>query len=175
MSKAVEFNKTGYALEKGIFSIGEIETLENEFDKIVTQLKHSDENINARWGSDLTRHIEESDSEVIHTHNIQSYSSIMLNMIQNKILLNLVELLIGPDIILHHTKLFCKPPKKGSAFPLHQDWSYFPTQKNSMIAAMVHLSESTVEMGCFRVVPESHKLGKIKNSDGHSHVPELHE
>ena len=73
MSKAVEFNKTGYALEKGIFSIGEIETLENEFDQIVTQLKQSDENINARWGSDLTRHIEESDSEVIHTHNIQSY------------------------------------------------------------------------------------------------------
>ena len=175
MSKAAQFNKKGYALEKGIFSIDEIKTLENEFDQIVTQLKESGENINARWGSDLTRHIEESDSEVIHTHNIQSYSSIMLNMIQNKILLNLVEFLIGPDIILHHTKLFCKPPKRGSAFPLHQDWSYFPTQKNSMIAAMVHLSESTEDMGCFRVVPESHKLGKIKNSDGHSYVTEIHD
>ncbi|MEE3188542.1 MAG: phytanoyl-CoA dioxygenase family protein, partial [Candidatus Neomarinimicrobiota bacterium] len=61
------------------------------------------------------------------------------------------------------------------AFPLHQDWSYFPTQKNSMIAAVVHLSDSTEDMGCFRVVPESHKLGKIKNSDGHSHVPEIHD
>ena len=175
MSKVTQFYKKGYALEKGIFSIGEVDDLENEFDQIVTQLKQSDENINARWGSDLTRHIEESDSEVIHTHNIQSYSSIMLNMVQNNTLLNLVECLIGPDIILHHTKLFCKPPKRGSAFPLHQDWSYFPTQKNSMIAAVVHLSESTEDMGSFRVVPESHKLGKIKNSDGHSYVTEIHD
>ena len=175
MSKVTQFYKKGYALEKDIFSIGEIDDLENEFDQIVTQLKESGENINAFWGSDLTRHIEESDSEVIHTHNIQSYSSIMLNMVQNNTLLNLVECLIGPDIILHHTKLFCKPPKRGSAFPLHQDWSYFPTQKNSMIAAVVHLSESTEDMGCFRVVPESHKLGKIKNSDGHSYVTEIHD
>jgi phytanoyl-CoA hydroxylase len=170
-----QFNKTGYALEKGVFSDGEIETLENEFDQIVTQLKKSGENINARWDSDLTRHIEDSDSEVIHTHNIQSYSSVMLNMVQNESLLDLAESLMGPDIILHHTKLFCKPPKKGSAFPLHQDWSYFPTQKNSMIAAVVHLSKSTEDMGCFRVVPESHKLGKIENSDGHSHVPGIHD
>ena len=177
MSRAIQsqFSKTGYAIEKGVFTDAEIETLENEFDQIVTQLKKSGENINARWGSNLTRHIEDSDSEVIHTHNIQSYSSIMLNMVQNETLLDLAESLVGPDIILHHTKLFCKPPKKGSAFPLHQDWSYFPTQKNSMIAAVVHLSESTEDMGCFRVVPESHKLGEIKNSDGHSHVPEIHD
>ena len=177
MSKDIQsqFNKTGYAIEKGVFTGAEIKTLENEFDQIVTQLKKSGENINARWGSDLTRHIEDSDSEVIHTHNIQSYSSIMLHMVQNETLLDLAESLIGPDIILHHTKLFCKPPKKGSAFPLHQDWSYFPTQKNSMIAAVVHLSESTENMGCFRVVPESHKLGKIENSNGHSHVPGIHD
>ena len=55
-------------------------------------------------------------------------------------LLDVVESLIGSDIILHHTKLFLKPPKVAS-FPLHQDWSYFPTQCNSMIAAVVHLSE----------------------------------
>ena len=91
MSRVIQsqFNKTGYALEKSIFSVSEIETLENEFDQIVTQLKKSGENINARWGSDLTRHIEDSDSEVIHTHNIQSYSSIMLNMVQNETLLDL--------------------------------------------------------------------------------------
>ena len=69
MSRAIQsqFNKTGYALEKGVFTDAEIEILENEFDQIVTQLKKSGENVNARWGSDLTRHIEDSDSEVIHT------------------------------------------------------------------------------------------------------------
>ena len=95
-------------------------------------------------------------------------------MIQNGDFLNMAELFIGPDIILHHTKLFLKPPKIGAAFPLHQDWSYFPTKKNSMIAAIVHLTESNEDMGCLRVVPESHKLGKIKNSHGHVSKGEIH-
>jgi len=99
----------------------------------------------------------------------------MLEMIQHEKLLNLSESLMGPDIILHHTKLFLKPQKKGSAFPLHQDWSYFPTENNSMIAAVIHLSDSTEKMGRFRVIPESHKMGKIENSDGHSRVPEIHD
>ena len=131
MSRAIQsqFNKTGYALKKGVFTDAEIKILENEFDQIVTQLKKSGENINACWGSDLTRHIEDSDSEVIHTHNIQSYSSIMLNMVQNEALLDSAEMLIGPDIILHHTKLFCKPPKKGSAFP-HEVLDFYLHWKN---------------------------------------------
>ena len=62
----------------------------------------------------------------------------------------------------------------GSTFPLHQDWSYFPTQNNTMIAAVVHISDSTEEMGCLRLVPGSNKLGKVKNSDGHSFLKEIH-
>ena len=162
-------------MKKSVFSKDEIATFETEFDRIVAQLQFSGEHINAHWGSELTQQIENSDSEVIHTHNVQSYSSIMLEMVQQKKLMNLSESLIGPDIILHHTKLFLKSKKRGSSFPLHQDWSYFPTKQNSMIAAVIHLSDSTEKMGCFRVIPESHKMGKIKNSDGHSHVPEIHD
>ena len=175
MSFSSQFNTKGFALQKSVFSKDEIATFETEFDRIVDQLKFSNEHINARWGSRLTQHIENFDSEVIHTHNVQSYSSIMMEMVQHEKLLNLSESLIGPDIILHHTKLFLKPKKKGSAFPLHQDWSYFPTKKNSMIAAVIHLSDSTEKMGRFRVIPKSHKMGKIENSDGHSRVPEIHD
>ena len=164
------FNNNGYFLAKNLFKESSISVLEKEFDKIISQLKRSGENINARWGGDVSRETDVKNSQVLHTHNVQSFSSIMLDMVQDKNLLNLVETFIGPDIVLHHTKLFLKPPKVGSTFPLHQDWSYFPTQNNTMIAAMIHISDSTEEMGCLRLVPGSNKLGKIKNSDGHSFV-----
>ena len=122
---------------KQVFKPVFISKLRTEFDRIVDQLKASDEIINARWGSKLTQSFEDDESVVIHTHNVQSYSYVMLKMVQNKRLLDMVEKLIGPDIILHHTKLFLKPAIKGSAFPLHQDWSYFPTEKNSMVAAVI--------------------------------------
>jgi len=168
------FLKNGFYLKKTIFSKSLINLYENEFDKIVTQLKKSDEDINARWGSELTSNIETDNSSVIHTHNVQNYSSVFLQMIQNNSFLDEVEKIIGPDIILHHTKLFEKPPKIGAAFPLHQDWSYFPTKNNSMIAAVIHLSKSDEDMGCMRIIPKSHKLGKIKNSDGHSYNSKIH-
>ena len=126
------FEEEGYYLSKNLFSKSKISTLEKEFDKIVSQLKQSGENINARWGGDLVENLDTKNSKVIHTHNVQSFSSVMLNMVQSKKLLEIAKSFIGPDIILHHTKLFLKPPKLGSAFPLHQDWSYFPTKKNTM-------------------------------------------
>tara|TARA_B100000886_G_scaffold72702_1_gene46608 strand:+ start:7 stop:780 length:774 start_codon:yes stop_codon:yes gene_type:complete len=168
------FNEQGYYLARGLFSQGAISYLEKEFDKIVKQMNASNENINARWGSDLTKTIEDPKSMVLHTHNVQSYSQKMLNMVQDKHLLDVVESLIGPDIVLHHTKLFLKPPKIGSAFPLHQDWSYFPTHRNSMIAAVVHISKSKEDMGRIRLVKGSHKVGRVKGSDGHSYIKDIH-
>ncbi len=169
------FKENGFYAQSSLFTKETLQKYSLEFDRIVAQLQESGEAINARWGSELTKDIEQSESQVIHTHNVQSYSAQMMAMIQNEQFLDAVEELIGPDIILHHTKLFLKPPGNGSAFPLHQDWSYFPTEKNSMIAAVIHLSESDEEMGCMRIVPGSHKLGKMKKTDGHSFVKGVHD
>ena len=170
-----DFIKNGFIIKKNLFKLKDLVVYVNEFDKIVDQLKKSNEDINARWGSGLTSDIEADDSLVIHTHNVQNYSSLMLEMIQNKEFLDVVEKIIGPDIVLHHTKLFEKAPKNGAAFPLHQDWSYFPTAHNSMIAAVIHLSEANEEMGCVRIVPGSHNLGKVVDSDGHKYNSEIHD
>ena len=170
-----DFKEKGFCLEKNVFTPDAVQILSSEFDRIVSQLQRSGEYINARWGSELTKEIEYSETEVIHTHNVQSYSAEMMRMIQDERLLDTAEKLIGQDIILHHSKLFLKPPDKGSAFPLHQDWSYFPTEKNSMIAAVVHLSESDEQIGCMRIVPGSHKLGKVEKTDGHSFVKGIHD
>ena len=86
-----DFEKNGFVIKKGLFSDEDIKIHTREFDKIVNQLKDSKENINARWGSTLTSNIEHKDSMVIHTHNVQNYSYVMLQMILNKMLLQFVK------------------------------------------------------------------------------------
>ena len=49
---------------------------------------------------------------------------------------------------------------------MHQDWPYFPTLNDSMIAGIIHVSEATDQMGCLRVYPGSHRLGRIDGADG---------
>lgn len=122
------FDKNGFYVARDLFDSQTCLTLEKEFDKIIDQIRKSGEDINARWDSELTNNIEKANSSVLHTHNVQSYSHKMLKMIQDKQLMDVTESLIGGDIILHHTKLFLKPPRKGASFPLHQDWPYFPTK-----------------------------------------------
>lgn len=51
---------------------------------------------------------------------------------------------------------------------MHQDWDYFPTVKDTMIAGIIHVSRATDEMGCLRVYPGSHKLGRLEQSNGNS-------
>ena len=53
--KKTAFKESGYLLEKGLFKKSETVVFEQEFDKIISQLRKSGENINARWGSGLTK------------------------------------------------------------------------------------------------------------------------
>ncbi len=159
------FWQQGYHLASGLFADGVIDELEVEFDRIVDQLLRSGEDVNARWES-AALHEARPASTVVHTHNVQNYSARWLEALQTPAFLDAVADLIGPDIVLHHTKLFQKPPGEGAPFPMHQDWRYFPTRDDSMIAAVVHLSDATVDMGCIRVHPASHAIGRQPSTSG---------
>ena len=159
---AEQFGREGFALAKAVFSGELLDAMTADFDRIVRQLEESGEEINARWdGTD-------EESVVIHTHNVQQYSAVWMRALLHEPFLDCARSILGPDVVLHHTKLFSKPPEKGAPFPMHQDWSYFPCEKDTMIAAVIHLSDATDEMGCLRVVPGSHKMGRVPNSGGQS-------
>ena len=160
------FEENGFYHAKGVFQPDEVAALEGDFDRIVRQLVASGEAVDATWDGGETDKIARAGDVILHTHNVQKYSRTWLNAFLNDRFLNVVEDLIGPDIILHHSKLFQKPAEAGSPFPMHQDWPYFPTVHDTMIAGIIHVSDATDEMGCLRVYPGSHKLGRIEGSDG---------
>ena len=163
-----QFEDQGYYFAKGVFSADEIAELTAAFDKVVHQLRSGSEDANGRWTSAALDAVEADapPTEIVHSHMIHRYSARWAQAMFHEGFLEVAREILGPDIVLHHNKLFLKPPQRGSAFPVHQDWSYFPTEKDSMIAAIVHLTDATEEMGCVRVFPRSNKLGKLADSDG---------
>jgi phytanoyl-CoA hydroxylase len=167
------FSDNGYYLAPAVFSGKLLDEMETEFDRIVEQLHRSGEDINARWqGTDMDK-LDGGSSEIIHTHNVQRYSAIWLRAFQQPNFLDIAEQILGPDIVLHHSKLFQKPPKHGSPFPIHQDFGYFPTEKDSMIAAIIFISDADDASGGLRIYPGSHKLGRMENSLGMEPSEEL--
>ena len=161
------YQENGYYHAKGVYSPAEVAELETDFDHIVRQLTASGEDINARWKGAATDKIAPKDAVVVHTHNVQIYSAAWLRaFLQPRFLEISQAILNSPDVILHHTKLFQKPAEKGAPFPMHQDWSYFPSIKDTMMAGIIHVSNATDEMGCLRVYPGSHRLGRKAESSG---------
>ena len=123
------FQENGYYFAKGVYSPQEIKTMESDFDRVVDQLLKSDENVNARWGGRLMDALDGGESVIIHTHNIQSFSAVWMQAFMHERFLDVTEAILGPDIMLHHSKLFCKPPEQGcplsdaprlAVFPLRQ-------------------------------------------------------
>jgi phytanoyl-CoA hydroxylase len=160
------FNENGYYLAKNVFSRSEIAELEQDFDRIVAQLLAAKEGANARWSGAAMDRLGAQNTTIFHTHNVQSYSARWLQAFQQARFLDVASEILGPDIVLHHSKLFQKPQGKGAPFPMHQDWEYFPTVGDTMIAGVIHVSEATDEMGCFRVYPGSHRLGRQGGMSG---------
>jgi len=160
------FEEDGFYLARNVYPEAALREMEAEYDRIVQQLKESGEQINARWESARTDELDGGASRIIHTHNVQRYSARWLQALQEDRLLDVVEQILGPDIVLHHSKLFQKPPREGAPFPMHQDWTYFPTEKDTMIAGIVFLSDADERSGGLRVYRGSHKLGRIENSSG---------
>ncbi len=161
-----DFRRDGYAVVRGLFAAGMLARMTTDFDRIVAQLEASGEDVNARWGGPRMERLAAGDSQVVHTHGVEQYSAVWSSALFHEPFLDACEALLGPDVVLHHTKLFRKPPRTGPPFPLHQDWSYFPTQRDSMIAAVIHISESCDAMGGLRVVPGSHVLGRAADTSG---------
>lgn len=160
------YEENGYYVARGVFTKEEVCVLDKDFDRIVAQLLDSNEDVNARWSGPEMERLGGAKTRIVHTHNVQQFSACWHRALLQEKFLAVAEALLGPDIILHHTKLFMKPPEVGSPFPMHQDWTYFPTVNDTMLAGIIHISEATDAMGCFRVYPGTHKLGRIRGTSG---------
>ena len=165
-----DFQRDGYYLAKGVFK-DQLPELESSFDRIVRQLEASNDNINAVWSGEALEELHKkyqtvNPPQIIHTHNVQRYDPLWMKAFYDQGFLEYATAFLGEDVILHHSKLFMKPAKVGGAFPVHQDYSYFSTEKDSMIAGVIHLTGGNNNMGGIRVFPGSHKLGRIEASSG---------
>lgn len=159
------YQDNGYLLAEQVFTPEDIEECVRETDAMFDRVQQGGRQLEATWGGKWREtqipKEELGQTSVLSIHNMQYHSAVFTRMLVNPKLAGIVADLIGPNVQLHHTKLHVKPPEKGSPFPMHQDYHYFPYEKDSMIAAVIYLEDATVESGCLCVMPGVHKQGPL--------------
>ena len=98
-----------------------------------------------------------------YVHSLIERDKKWLEFAKTPIVLDLVESIIGPDIIVWGSALFCKKGVGGKATPWHQDGQYWPIRPLETVTIWIAIDASTTENGCLRVIPGSHTERKLYN------------
>ena len=91
-----------------------------------------------------------------HLHHRWAY-----DLATSPAILDVVEGILGPDLILWATHCWYKEPRSGKSIPWHQDASYWPIEPKKTVTAWIALGPCTRRNGCLRLIPGSHRLGDI--------------
>lgn len=89
-------------------------------------------------------------------------------LVRHPRILDLVEDVIGPDILVFHTTVWLKEPHSEAFVPWHQDATYFGLAPFDHVTAWVALTPSVPENGCVQVLPGTNMSGQLAHTDDHA-------
>lgn len=81
------------------------------------------------------------------------------------LVLDAVEAVIGPDIMVWSAQVFPKTARDPGYISMHQDGTYWGLEGGDVTTAWIALTASTKENGCMRLLPASHRYAILPHSD----------
>lgn len=96
---------------------------------------------------------------------IQRYYDWAWELARHPAVLDAVECVLGPDIILWSASVFPKRAHDPSFVTMHQDGTYWGLEGGAVTTAWVALTDSKRENGCMRLVPGSHRSEILPHKD----------
>ena len=139
------YDKQGFVIPGPRLSDEKLKRLRVALDKVIGA------NPQTRPEQLVSVHVKDSGAEGV------AGDKAFLDVARDESILNLVEQVIGPDVILWGCQAFCKPPGDGMEVPWHQDGHYWPIRPLATCTVWIALDDSIIENGCLRVIPGSHR------------------
>jgi len=85
----------------------------------------------------------------------------LYDLVSRPALLDAVEDLIGPDILMYQNGAWFKEPDSDAYVSWHQDATYYGMDPLDLVTCWVALSPATEETGCLQVLAGSHRNGQL--------------
>lgn len=146
----ITFRRDGYLVVRALFSQHEVDEL----------IRHTEDLMYGRVDVEgvpppsPNATIHELETRLVRIHMLHQKLAIHERYLLHPRLLDVLEALIGPDVLAMQTMLFLKGPgAQGQGF--HQDSYYIPTFPDSLCGAWVALDRADEENGCLRMVAGS--------------------
>jgi non-heme Fe2+,alpha-ketoglutarate-dependent halogenase len=89
----------------------------------------------------------------------------LADMIRHPSIVDAVEDILGPDILVWGSGFFHKPARDPAFVSWHQDSTYWGLSSPDVVTAWVAFTPSTPESGCMQVLPGSHAIDQLPHRD----------
>lgn len=150
------YHENGYLFVKDFIDENSIDQIKNEIFGIhENMIENTQEDVHVLW-ENLP---EGEDKKIRQLMGSQNISKTIRKIAFSEKLMSAISQLLDDEVELFHSKLMLKAAKKGSFIPWHSDWGYWKNtfKKPSLMNCFLAIDPSTLENGCIRYVPESHK------------------
>lgn len=115
--------------------------------------------------------LEEYDADPIRFSNATDGSEpvehpFWVRVASDKRVLDIVESVLGPNIVHHHSTFFLKPPASGNPTKWHQDSGYWESlldPRDDVVTVWITPSRVDAENACLRVIPGTHEGGFVEH------------
>jgi phytanoyl-CoA hydroxylase len=161
------YRENGYLLVKGVFDSAEVEQMRIGVERIIERAAKAKKDANHAWQGDYLPPDQLKKLVLKGFHDVHYHDAAFTRAMIHPKMVSVLTKLIGDNVHIHHSKMLVKPPENGAAFPMHQDYPYFPHENHTMTAASVHLDDANTENGCLHVIPGSHKQGPLPHVGSH--------
>jgi len=125
--------------------------------------------INATEVADHRSQLERAEQKIGSIHYLSKVHTILSSaakLASHPRILNIVEQLIGPDILIYNVTYIVKEPDTRSHVSWHQDLTYWGLDSDDQVSVWLALSDASEKNGCMRMLPGSHKLGSQPHIKG---------
>ena len=147
-----DFSRDGFAIAPNLFTRSEVQRLKLECIDILEAVK--------------------AETGTVAGHGVYvglaARSPVFQTAVGDERILDILESVYAPDIEFLSDKVVFKSETTTFASPWHQDWSYWYGAHK--LSIWVALDDATVENGCLKLFPGSHKSALVHDgdaSDGH--------
>jgi phytanoyl-CoA hydroxylase len=147
----VRFRAEGFLIVRGLVAADEVEELRGHVDDLASGRvavpgapAFGDDNKTVAGGAD----------ELLRIHMLHRRLEIHERFMLHPRVLDVVQALVGPDVLALQTMLFLKRPGSGGQ-GYHQDSYHIITQPDTLIGAWLALDRADEENGCLRITAGS--------------------
>lgn len=151
------FAQNGYLKYGALFKAEEVEALRREYDETFRQAVEGNNfaNLAIDHGADAKVKTQ-APKRMYQMTQMCERNMAFRKVIYDTRILDIVQDLIGPNIMLFHDQALFKPAKHGGEVFWHQDNGYWKCRPANLVSCWLTLDDVKLENGAMQVIPGSH-------------------